>query len=300
MTSVANRTSPVLRGKYIISNLLNTPPLPPPAWCRTWRRARTRTGRPPCASSSNGTAPTRCARRAIATSIRWASRSRTSTPSGSGGRPRARGWPSTRPACSRTARKVDSPSALRKALLARPDVFVGTITEKMLIYALGRGLEPVDMPVVRSIVKNAAAQNYAMQSIVLGIVRSAPFQMRTNLRDAAAPVTTSARGERSRSGRSSGLPKEQSDDRHEEAPAAADVPPRCPRRGDGDAVPRRDDSGALGAGHGAAVPLRGDLHPERHLPAAVASGHDRQRLRVQAGHAAARAVPQPPGDRSAG
>ena len=69
--------------------------------------------------------------------------------------------------------KVDGPSALRKALLARPDVFVGTVTEKMLIYALGRGLEPVDMPVVRSIVRSAAAQNYAMQSIVLGIVRSA-------------------------------------------------------------------------------------------------------------------------------
>jgi hypothetical protein len=88
--------------------------------------------------------------------------------------------------------KVDSPSALRQALLARPDVFAGTITEKMLIYALGRGLEPVDMPVVRGIVKNAAAENYAMQSIVLGIVRSAPFQMRTTMRDAAAPVTTSA------------------------------------------------------------------------------------------------------------
>ena len=48
------------------------------------------------------------------------------------------------------------------------------------------------MPVVRSIVRDAAAQNYAMQSIVLGIVRSAPFQMRTTMRDTAAPVTTSA------------------------------------------------------------------------------------------------------------
>ena len=81
--------------------------------------------------------------------------------------------------------KVDGPVALRKALLARPDVFAGTITEKMLIYALGRGLEPVDMPVVRGVVRNAAAQNYAMQSILLGIVRSAPFQMRTKLTDTA-------------------------------------------------------------------------------------------------------------------
>ena len=66
------------------------------------------------------------------------------------------------------------------------------MTEKMLIYALGRGLEPVDMPVVRSVVKNAAAQNYAMQSLVLGIVRSVPFQMRTTMKNAAATVTTRA------------------------------------------------------------------------------------------------------------
>ena len=70
--------------------------------------------------------------------------------------------------------KVDGPVALRKALLARPDVFVGTVTEKLMIYALGRGLEPVDMPVVRSVVRNAAAQNYAMQSILLGIVQKRP------------------------------------------------------------------------------------------------------------------------------
>ena len=59
----------------------------------------------------------------------------------------------------------------------------------MMIYALGRGLEPVDMPVVRSVVRNAAAQNYAMQSIVLGIVQSAPFQMRTKLTDTGAGTT---------------------------------------------------------------------------------------------------------------
>jgi hypothetical protein len=77
--------------------------------------------------------------------------------------------------------KVDGPVALRNAILSRPEVFVGTVAEKMLIYALGRGLEPVDQPVVRAVVRGAAAQNYAMQSIVLGIVRSNPFQMRTRL-----------------------------------------------------------------------------------------------------------------------
>ena len=78
---------------------------------------------------------------------------------------------------------MDGPAALRQALLARPDVFTGTVTEKLLIYALGRGLEPVDMPVVRGIVRSAAPQHYAMQDILLGIVKSTPFQMRTKLKE---------------------------------------------------------------------------------------------------------------------
>jgi hypothetical protein len=73
-------------------------------------------------------------------------------------------------------------------------VFAGTVTEKLLIYALGRGLEPVDLPVVRGVVRSAAAQKYAMQSILLGIVKSAPFQMRTKLTDdgKAATMTQAA------------------------------------------------------------------------------------------------------------
>ena len=80
-----------------------------------------------------------------------------------------------------------------QALLSRPDAFVGTVTEKLLIYALGRGLEPVDMPVVRGIVRNAAAQNYAMHAILTGIVKSTPFQMRTKMTDSnQTPATTRA------------------------------------------------------------------------------------------------------------
>ena len=86
---------------------------------------------------------------------------------------------------------VDGPVALRKALTDRPEVFVGTVTEKLMIYALGRGLEPVDMPVVRNVLKGAAKNNYAMQSIILGIVQSSPFQMRTKLKDNDA-VNTAA------------------------------------------------------------------------------------------------------------
>ena len=84
---------------------------------------------------------------------------------------------------------VDGPVALLNALLARPDVFAGTVTEKLMIYALGRGLEPVDMPVVRNIVNGAAKKDYAMQSIILGIVESYPFQRRTKLTDNGAVKT---------------------------------------------------------------------------------------------------------------
>ena len=71
--------------------------------------------------------------------------------------------------------------ALRGWLTSHPDVFVGTVTEKLLTYALGRGLEPYDMPIVRGILRNTAANQYRMQSIILGIVESRPFQMRTKV-----------------------------------------------------------------------------------------------------------------------
>ena len=74
--------------------------------------------------------------------------------------------------------KVSGPIELREALLRRPEQFVGTMTEKLLIYALGRGLEHYDMPVVRDITHQAAKQNYKFSAVVLGIVRSTPFQMK--------------------------------------------------------------------------------------------------------------------------
>jgi hypothetical protein len=71
--------------------------------------------------------------------------------------------------------------ALREAIAGRPNAFTTVVTEKMLTYALGRGLEPSDMPVVRKIVREAAQHDYRLSSIVMGIVKSAPFQMRTKL-----------------------------------------------------------------------------------------------------------------------
>jgi hypothetical protein len=85
-------------------------------------------------------------------------------------------------------RSVDGPVELREALLADPELFATTVTEKLLIYALGRGLEPADRAVVRSIVRNAAEQDYSLAAIVLGIVDSYPFRMRTNTAVGAAPL----------------------------------------------------------------------------------------------------------------
>ena len=74
--------------------------------------------------------------------------------------------------------KVDSPVSLRQAILKYSDQFVRTMTEKLMIYGVGRGLEYYDMPAIRGIVRKSATQNYRFSSIVVGIVSSAPFQMR--------------------------------------------------------------------------------------------------------------------------
>jgi hypothetical protein len=74
--------------------------------------------------------------------------------------------------------KVDGVVTLRKALVRQPELFVGTLTEKLLIFALGRGLGYYDMPSVRAIVRDSARQDYRFSSLILGIVKSTPFQKR--------------------------------------------------------------------------------------------------------------------------
>jgi hypothetical protein len=81
---------------------------------------------------------------------------------------------------------------LRAALLSRPNVFAGTLTEKLLTYALGRGLEFYDMPAVRSVTRQAARDNYRFSSLILGIVESTPFQMRRSQEPDSAPATSVA------------------------------------------------------------------------------------------------------------
>jgi uncharacterized protein YcnI len=75
---------------------------------------------------------------------------------------------------------VNGVAELRNTLTAHPDAFTQTLTEKMMVYALGRGLQYYDMPVIRGIVREAATKNRSFSSIVLGIARSTPFQMRNS------------------------------------------------------------------------------------------------------------------------
>jgi hypothetical protein len=73
---------------------------------------------------------------------------------------------------------LDGPSSLRKALLSRPEAVVGTMTQKLLMYGIGRETKYNDMPVVRAIMRGAEPNRYKFSDLVLGVVRSAPFQMR--------------------------------------------------------------------------------------------------------------------------
>src|SRR5204862_2555841 len=78
--------------------------------------------------------------------------------------------------------KINGPADLRSALLGYSDQFVRTVTERLLTYGLGRGVEYYDMPVVRSVVRRAAPDNYRFSSLIIGIVESAPFQMKSKRR----------------------------------------------------------------------------------------------------------------------
>jgi hypothetical protein len=76
--------------------------------------------------------------------------------------------------------RVDGPVALRQMLVSRPETFIGVMTEKLLTYAVGRGVEYYDMPAVRKIVHDAGANDYRFSSVILGVVKSPPFQMKTS------------------------------------------------------------------------------------------------------------------------
>ena len=88
--------------------------------------------------------------------------------------------------------KLDGVVTLRSALVSRPELFAGTLTEKLLVYGLGRGLDYRDRPTVRAILRDASRDNYRFSALILGVVHSTPFQMRTAPRDTESVPVQSA------------------------------------------------------------------------------------------------------------
>jgi hypothetical protein len=191
VTSHPDRTSPVVRGKWILDNVLGTPPPPPPANVPPLPEgngAKPRTVREQmeqhrasavCATCHRVIDPLGFALENFDAVGAWRTRDAGSAIDASGQ--------------LTDGTRVDGVVTLRQALMKRPEVFVRTFTEKLLVYGLGRGLAYYDMPAVRAIVAESARQNYTFSSLVLALVRSTPFQMRTKVDDADRGVVAARR-----------------------------------------------------------------------------------------------------------
>ena len=182
VTSYANRTSPVLRGKWVLENLLGAPPPPPPADV-------------PELPEEDGSGPALTMRERLAAHRAnpvCASCHATMDPIGFGlenfdavgaWRQSDSGAPIDASGTLPNGAAFEGPAELRAALLARPEAFVRALTVKLATYALGRGVEPFDAPAIRAILAEAADRDYTFSSLVLGIARSVPFQMREAAED---------------------------------------------------------------------------------------------------------------------
>ncbi len=176
VTSYPNRTSPVLRGKFVLENLLGGPPPEPPPnvpALETSSDGKQLTMREAMAMHRENPACRVChaAMDPIGFSLenydavgKWRNVFADQPIDASGLLP--------------DGNTFDGPDGLRDLLLSRPDDFVGTITEKLMRFALGRSLEYYDMPAIRKIVRDAAESDYRWSAIILGVVESVPFQMR--------------------------------------------------------------------------------------------------------------------------
>jgi hypothetical protein len=176
LTSHAEKTSPVLRGKWILENLFGTPPpVPPPnvpaleekvdGRVRTMReQMESHRKNQPCAGCHKLMDPIGFALENFDAVGAWRTRDAGAAIDASG------------QMADGTA--VNGVVTLREGILKRRDVFVRTMTEKLMTYAIGRGLTFHDMPVIRDILRRSATQNYRFSTLVLGIVNSTPFQMR--------------------------------------------------------------------------------------------------------------------------
>jgi cytochrome c553 len=186
VTSYAARTSPVLRGKYVLDNLLASPPPPPPPNVPslatedaadgaplTMREAMERhRADPVCAACHAKMDPIGFALEHFDAVGRW--------------RDEDAAGPIEPASELADGTVVDGPDGVRDLLVSRPERFVSALTEKLMMYALGRNVQYYDAPAVRAVVRSAATRNYEFSAIVEGIVASVPFQMR----NAATPGAT--------------------------------------------------------------------------------------------------------------
>ena len=177
VTSLADRTTVVGRGKWILENLLAAPPPPPPAnvpplaenkgtgkVLSLRERMEQHRANPVCASCHARMDPLGFALENFDATGQW--------------RARENGTAVDNSAVLPDGTKFAGPAGLRNMLLSQPDAIVTAVTEKLLLYGLGRGIEYYDAPAIRKVVREAAASNYSIQSLVVGIVKSTPFQMR--------------------------------------------------------------------------------------------------------------------------
>jgi mono/diheme cytochrome c family protein len=178
LTSVADRTSPVQRGKWVMQVLLGSPPPPPPPNVPTLDETRDAEGtrvlsvrermevhrrNPACNSCHRVIDPLGLALENFDVTGRW--------------RNFDRGVPVDPAGELYDGTAIDGPAGLRAALLAREEILWRTFTEHLMTYALGRQLRPVDMPAVRAIVRDAERQDYRMSAFIQGVVRSQAFRM---------------------------------------------------------------------------------------------------------------------------
>ena len=195
VTSHPDRTSPVVRGKWVLDNLLSAPVPPMPNNVPPLNEDANRGGKiltmrermeehrknPVCAACHKIMDPIGLSMENFDATGAWRVRD--------GG---TLGNPINATGELLDGSKIDGVITLRQALLKQPELFVGTVAEKLMIYGLGRGLAYYDMPEVRKIVHDSAAQNYRFSSLILGVVDSPAFQKRMKVGDSENPAAVAA------------------------------------------------------------------------------------------------------------